>query len=288
MPALPVWAKLLRRVDRLAWYAYHAHEIVRDETLFAWLRPELRAELTVLSYSDMTTYLPGGATYTAGLFPWERRLLTHPLIPRRGRVLLAAAGGGRELRALCEAGYEVVGFEPNPILLEGARATAALYPGATVVAATYNDFVSLAATGRGPLARVVERPFDWLLFGWGSFTHVTEPAEQAAVLRAARSLVPSGPVALSFFLKKSDVDVPSRSRRLRGAVRALFGRLGAPAAPPAGLGYEYGGGFVYNFGEAEIGVLARAAGYDVALFDDLAFPHAILTPSDSTTEARPR
>lgn len=288
MSTLPVWAKLLRRVDRLAWYAYHAHEILRDETLFAWLPPALRAQLTVLSYSDMATYLPGGATYEAGLFAWEKRLLSHPLVPRRGRVLLAAAGGGRELRALCEAGYEVVGFEPNPLLLRGARATAERFAGAEVLEATYLDLVRAAERGEGPLASLCEQSFDWVLFGWGSFTHVTERAEQQAVLLAARSLVPTGPLLVSFFMQKGAPEVPSRSRRLREAVRSVYGALGAPGAPPSGLGYEYGGGFVYHFGEGEIAALAHEAGYDVALLDAAAFPHAVLLPRPAPLPTRHR
>lgn len=281
MAALPVWAKLLRRADRLAWYAYHAHEIVRDETLFAWLAPELRAELTVLSYSDMATYLPGGATYEAGLFPWERALWANPLVPKGGRVLLAAAGGGRELRALCQSGYEVEAFEPNPLLFEGARATSEGFSKASVLAGTYADLVSAVEQRQGPLAPLAERRFDWVLFGWGSFTHVTEPAQQLQVLRAALALAPSGPLVLSFFLRKG-AEVPSRSLRLREAVRSVFRSLGAARARPTGLGYEYGGGFVYHFTEQELERLAQQAGYRVALFDDTAFPHAVLLPTQSS------
>lgn len=278
MPALPVWVKLLRRIDRFAWYAYHAHEIVRDEVLFAWLRPELRGELTLLAYSDMATYLPGGATYQGGLFPWERQLLSHSLIPKGGRVLLGAAGGGRELLALAEAGYEVVAFEPNPTLLGGARATAERFPGTRVVSAAYGDLVQAATAGSGPLADLVKSHFDWVLLGWGSFTHVTEPADQLALLRALRALVPNGPVAFSFFLRKAGAEVPSRSQRLRDGARAALRRLGTNEPPPPGLGYEFGGGFVYNFTEADIGALAHASGYEVAHFDASAFPYAILRP----------
>lgn len=281
MSALPIWAKLLRGADRLAWYAYHAHEIVRDEALFAWLAPELRQALTVHSYSDMATYLPGGATYEAGLFPWERKLWNHPAIPRTGRVLLGAAGGGRELRALAEAGYEVVAFEPNAKLVAGARATAACFAGCRVVEASYADLARGAERGEGPLAEFRAVAFDWVLFGWGSFTHVTDLEQQAALLSAARVYAPSGPLALSFFLRRRDDEVPSRSRSFRRAVRSAFGILGGAPPPPVGLAYEFGGGFVYNFTEREIGVLALAAGYDVALFDDGSFPHAVLRPTSS-------
>jgi hypothetical protein len=226
----------------------------------------------------MATYLPGGTTYEGGLFAWERALLEDARIPRSGRVLLAAAGGGRELRALCQAGYEVTAFEPNPDLLSGARATGQAFPRARVLEGSYADLVNAVEAGTGPLAELSVRSFDWMLLGWGSFTHVTEPREQALVLRAARALVPSGPVVLSFFLKNAAADVPSRSRVLRRALRSAFGRLGGAATPPPGLSYEYGGGFAYHFTEAELRGLAESAGYAVTRFDVAAFPHAILLP----------
>ena len=107
---------------------------------------------------------------------------------------------------------------------------------------------------------------------------MTEPAQQAALLRAARKLAPRGPLLLSFFLKKVGSELPSRSLRLRQAVRATFAKLGGAAPPRSGLGYEYGGGFVYHYTEAELRSLAEAAAYRVAHFDAVAFPHALLEP----------
>ena len=185
MPTLPLWARALRGIDRLAWYAYHAHEITRDELLFALLEPELRADATVAAYSDMRTYLPGGTTFENGLFGWEESLLEQPSLPRAGRVLLAAAGGGRELKALLARGFGVTAFEPNPVLFEGASSVAAAAKDARVLRATYADLVA-AATHEGPLASLAQESFDFVLFGWGSFTHLTERDAQLA--RRARRI----------------------------------------------------------------------------------------------------
>src|SRR5450432_8359 len=133
MSHLPLWARALRGLDRVAWYAYQGHQIARDELLFAWLKPELRSKLTVLAYDDMSSYLPGGTTFEEGLFGWERSLFAEACIPKTGRVLLAAAGGGRELKALLEAGYSVTAFEPNPRLFEGAQQVAASSPSVELI-----------------------------------------------------------------------------------------------------------------------------------------------------------
>jgi hypothetical protein len=276
MPSLPLWARALRAVDRIAWYAYHAHEIARDELLFAWLRPELRATATVDAYSDMRTYLPGGATFLAGLFPWEEALLAQPCIPRTGRVLLAAAGGGRELKALVERGYSVTAFEPNPVLFGGAKQVAA---GSDLVQLIRGAFVDLiaAADGHGKLASIRGQDFDWILFGWGSFTHVTDRREQVAILQAARRLAPRAPLALSFFLRKPEISV-SRSHRLRLLIRGTLRRAGGAFPIEPGLGYDSSGGFVYSFTMDELSELARSAGYRVEMHDTQIFPHAILLP----------
>jgi hypothetical protein len=279
--ALPLWARALRVADRYAWYAYHAHEVVRDEVFLAWLAPEQRAELTVLAYSDLATYLPGGSTFEGGLFEWERVMFANALIPRTGRVLLAAAGGGRELKALCEAGYEVLAFEPNPRLFAGAESVARSYAGkARLLQARYAD-LGAAARGQGPLAALSNTTFDWVLFGWGSFTHVTEQSEQLAILRAVRLLAPNAPLALSFFARRKDASTqPSRSDRLRTTVRRFTRGVRARRVEPDGaLGYEYGGGFVYRFTRSEFESLAAQAGYHLRVWDESAFPYAVLIPA---------
>jgi hypothetical protein len=260
----------------MAWFGYHAHEITRDEVLFAYLKPELRAIATVAAYSDMRTYLPGGATFSAGLFRWEEAMFASSCIPRSGHVLLAAAGGGRELKALVERGYSVTAFEPNPVLFQGARQVAAKESSVDLHRATYSDVVQ-AASGEGVLSSLRGRKFDWVLFGWGSFTHVTDQEEQLAILRAVRALAPNAPLALSFFLRKPDV--PSRSRRLRLLIRGALRRAGGAPKVDPGLGYDSGGGFVYSYTMEEISDLASNAGYRIEVSEDESFPYVVLVPS---------
>jgi hypothetical protein len=277
MPSLPLWARALRRFDRAAWFVHHIHEITRDELLFAWLRPDLRSTMTVAAYSKMRTYLPGGSTFEEGLFGWERQLFAQPSIPRRGRVLLAAAGGGRELKGLLQSGYSVCAFEPNPVLFEGARRVAGDFDTAELIPASYADLVA-AASAQGPLAHIREQPFDWVLFGWGSFTHLTERSVQLDVLRAMRAIAPRAPLAMSFFLRKPE-GLDSRSRRLRLLLRSALRRMGRdPQTIADGLGYDYGGGFVYSFTMAEVSDLALQAKYRIEYQDDATFPCAILLP----------
>jgi len=276
MPSLPLWARALRALDRATWVAYHAHEIARDEILFAWLHPDLRSMATVAAYSEMRTYLPGGETFESGLFNWELSLLARPEVPRSGRVLLAAAGGGRELKALGERGYSVTAFEPNPVLFEGVLQVATSLRAVQVLRAAFADLAP-AVNGDGPLAGLRTQVFDWVLFGWGSFTHITERDEQAATLRAVRALAPGAPVVLSFFLRKP-VAPESRSRRVRLFLREAFSRAGGRASVAPGLSYDSGGGFVYSYTVEELHQLGAMTGYRIAFLDAQIFPCAVLLP----------
>jgi hypothetical protein len=121
-------------------------------------------------------------------------------------------------------------------------------------------------------------------FGWGSFTHLTARAEQVGVLSAALRLAPRAPVVISFFLRARAPQAQGRSARLRRAIRAAFRSLGAKYEVADGLSCDYAGGFVYSYGAAEIEQIARDAGYRVALFQELPFPHAVLRPARADSD----
>jgi hypothetical protein len=275
---IPLWVRALQTVDRAAWATYRAQEVLRDELMLAWLDPSLRDVVTQQAYRSQETYLPGGFHHEHGLFDWEEAAIAKPPFPETGakaRWLLSAAGGGREARVLAERGFEVVAFEPNDVLLKGARAVASRFPSLSVYEATYADFVAATKGRGGPLADALTRPFDAVLLGWGSITHLLDPAEHRAVLDAVKIAAPDAPVLMSFFLR---ADEPrGRAARARRTLREGFRSAGGRSAPP-GLLYETSGGFVYWFTEREIRDLAESAGYVVVSFSPHPFPHAVLLP----------
>ncbi len=271
--SIPRWVRVVAALDRGAWYAYRVEEVLRDELLRAFVRDEDKALVTHAAYRDQTTYLPGGERFEAGLFEWERRLLDDGVLRAGARVLLTSAGGGRELRGLLERGHEVVAFEPNEVLLAGAREVGA--GRARVLEGSYDDLVQAVSRREGPLAPLLDRPFDAVWLGWGSLTHLLSREAHLAVLRACRTLSPAGPVVASFFLRH---ETPrGRAEVFRAKVRAALRRLGA-ADVADGVLYEMNGGFVYWFRESEIWQLAHEAGYEVERFSAHPFPHAVLRP----------
>jgi hypothetical protein len=270
MRPLPLWTRLLLGVDRYANRGFHLYERLRDEMLLGRLHPGLHAALTARAYAgERAAYLPGGARFEAGLFDWEKVIFEQLRLPPRARVLLGAAGGGRELAALLALGHEVVAFEPNEALLDGARAIAAP-AGAGVLQASLEDLVSAAVDGTGPLG-TVKGPFDMVLLGWVSLSHLTHPDEHRALLRAIRKLFPGAPVVASFLVRagSSDGSAPAKS----STARALFRRGYSPA-----LAYLPRAGVVYRFSREELAALASETGYALRHLDTTRDGYAIFEP----------
>lgn len=272
MPPLPLWARALLSLDRYALRAFRAYETLRDEVLLGRLDPAFHASLTAEAYAaERAAYLPGGARFEAGLFDWEATVLERLVLPGRARILLGAAGGGRELAVLLSMGHDVIAFEPNESLLAGANAVSAKGGGPAVIRASLEDLID-AAKGSGPLANI-RGPFDLVVLGWVSLSHVTESRTHAALLQAIHRLCPGAPVLASFLVRSAEAGNESRAP-VPGAV-LLARRL--RTFPPA-LAYLPRAGVVYRFSRDEIHRLASEAGYTVSMLDTTRDGYALFEP----------
>ena len=274
MSRLPLWIRLVLAADRGASAAARAMSALRDELLLAWVPPASRPRITESLYAIQGSYAPGGRTYEQGLFEWEAAALAHPCVPRGGRVLVGGAGGGREIAALRERGYEIVGFDPCEPLVRGAQARFATDAGVSIVPGSYEDFVH--GSEEHALSRALARgPFDLIVLGWGSFSYVGSRSEAEALLRAVRALAPSAPVLLSFLRPALGAPIVAG---MRGRLRRLFARLGAPGRPAAGDAFTPWAGFYRAVAMDEIRTLADAAGYEIAVLREDWYAHALLVP----------
>lgn len=272
----PSWSQLLYRVSRALTALDVSQQIVRDELFFAFLPPSQRNVLTFDAYARSRLYVAGGEYFLEGLWAWEAALLEDSRVPRSGRVLLGAAGGGRELCALLERGYEVFAFEPVAPLFECAR-NIADGKNAVVVQANYDDMVARAAGKSGPLDNLAGH-FDLCILGWGSLSHLTELDAVLDLLRALRALAPEAPVIVSFGLRtKGTPDVKGGALRLRHGLRRALGAMGARAVPP-GLKFATRHGFFYEYSVTEIRELCARGGYAFERFCEVPHPHALLLP----------
>ena len=284
---VPLWVKALLAVDRATLRLDSLRDGVRDELLLAWIRHEDRAGLTAAVYAEQGTYLPGGHRFQSGLFPWERRAFDLPIFPRSGRVLIGAAGAGRELVALEERGFSVVAFDPCAPFADAARSVADPAR-STVIHASYADLVAAAEGRESPLASAITgAPFDAVILGWGSLSHVLPSSARSALLRAVHTLAPNAPVLTSFAIEVDSSAPPESKGRVRDTLRRLFSALHAPGVSEAGDHFFLNGGFFAYLGHDEIVRLAWASGYEVAHYEDTSYPHAILVPLHTAEGKRP-
>lgn len=262
------WVPAALGAGRAAALAARAVQAVRDEALAARLTTAEQEQMTLTLYARTQTYGPGGSAFDGGLFPWEEAVFSGPDWPGLGRVLVGAAGAGREALALARRGYEVTAFEPCASLAAQGHRLAMDTPGLRFLTGSYADMVAAAAGHGGPLADLAG-PFDAVVLGWGGLSHVLAPAAREALLRAACALAPGGPVLASFLVAWPRGAAETRARN---ALRRVFG---ASAEAPY---FSPDAGFFHLFTAAEIAALAAAADCSVSLYRETPYPHALFSP----------
>lgn len=268
--ALLAFDAVLRRAQVLVTRA-------REELFLNCVPPSLREAVTFRIYEGYSlTRGKRAAVYPHELFSWEELLFTSDPFPPTGRILLGAAGGGRELRWFMSRGYAVVAFEPSG-LVRDAEAAAGKDPRVRIFRAAYRSFVEQLESGTGDLSSVCAgTAFDAIVLGWGSFSYVYRADERLRLLKALRWSWPQAPIYLSFFLRRDETETPMRRR-----TRRLLSLLGAPGSPGVGLRFFHESGFAYTFTRAEIERLAAESGYSLARFASTPYPHAVLVAEDS-------
>lgn len=171
----------------------------RSALVLAFAPDEVLARYSDLAYGATTSYLPDSPDFDANLFPFEEAAFADYFPPPPGRVLIGAAGGGREALALARRGYEVVAFEPSAPLVAGLAAHIPAGLKITAYRATYEDLPRLAPAlpGAEPADLTALPRFDAAILGWGSLSHLLSEERQVAALRAMASAT-DGPVLVSF------------------------------------------------------------------------------------------
>lgn len=195
----------------------------------------------------------------SGLFWWEQDAVDR-LFPDGGRVVVTAAGGGREVLALRRQGYDAVGYECNEEL---RAAGAALLERAgeppCVLGSPRDEFPEVTGS------------FDAGIVGWGGYMHIQGSAARVAFLRGFRAALHDGaPVLVSFAIRSGD-----------GPYHRAVARVGARLRRMRGLpSVELGDGliphYVHWFTRAEFGREAERAGFELAEWSGQDYGHAVV------------
>lgn len=211
-----------------------------------WLGTLSDAALQALDerYYEREAVYRTAAWNEAGLFPWERGMIEDHF-GDGGRVVVVGCGGGRQVLALLEAGFDATGYETHAALAAHAA-----------------DF--LAAHGHRGRARPIDRDTfppvdcDGAVLGWGTFSLVHGRRRRQALLAAARARLPAGgPLLLSFFARARD------SRELRWTAAAANALLSVLRRPPVDLGDTLAPNLVHVFSRSELERDARDAGFEL-------------------------
>ncbi|HEX2205486.1 MAG TPA: hypothetical protein VHG91_19400 [Longimicrobium sp.] len=210
----------------------------------------------------------GDAHNTRGFLPWEG-----PVVQRFfagcPRVLVLAAGGGREVLALRKMGIDADGYECHPGL--AAFATGLLerhgVPG------------PVGVVGRDEAPRTGRR-YDGVIVGWGAYMLIQGRARRVAFLRDLRALVgPGAPLLLSFFYRDGSRFRHALIGRAANALRRLRGREaiedGDILAP----------NFIHLFTEDEVRAELRDGGFECVFYSTEGTGHAVGVAVDDRSTA---
>ena len=236
----------------------------------------LNAALDAREKSDLTVYLYGlaGSDRPKPLFPWEGPWLQRDLPKAPARVLLGAAGFGREAAWLVAAGCQVDAFEP---VSRCARSLSrAVGTDGRCAVGDYEDLVAAVLRGeRNPLSGFAESRYDAVLVGWGSLTHVLDRGLRHELFVALDTLCPRGPILASFWARDEDANAAPQRARAAGARLGHWVRLarGLPETEDAHDGFRTHGGFTHPFAPSELQALARQVNRRCRLYLD-SYPHA--------------
>lgn len=193
----------------------------------------------------------GHPDYVAsGWFAWEAEAVER-WFPRTGRVLVAAAGAGREMLALHRQGYAVEGFDPSAELRACSIEPFARAGLHAVVAPSEPDRC-------GPAVG----PFDAVVVGWSAYGFIPTRARRVAFLSELAGVVQAGaPLLVSIWGRRP------ASRRYAVVLGAANGlrrlRRDVPLAP----GDDLEPYFVHRFTRDELAAELRAAGFTVCDID---------------------
>jgi hypothetical protein len=272
----PATVRFILAIDRSLAALGRIAVMARDEALWAWTSEATRERANRALYDGLRTFYPGGETFDGGLFDWERAALAPPF-PTSGRILVGAAGAGREMAELAKLGYEVVAFEPAAALADAAKKMAATYPACEVVSACYAGLVEAVESASGPLAaQVCGRKFDGVILGWISFSYVWRQ-DREALLNAVRTLAPHAPVLLSYLRNEERSD--GWLLTFRDSFRRFLRLAGARNLAEPGDSFLPWAGFYQSLTPEEVRVLADRTGYRPVRMNSPDAAYALLEPN---------
>ena len=193
-----------------------------------------------------------------GLWDWERNFVTRDF-PGCKRILLAAAGGGREVIALRQRGIEVEAFESDPGLVRFANDLLGR-----------EEMVPDIRSAPWDGCPEFDRECDGIIVGWGAYPHIRGRAKRISFLQDLRSrVIKESPILLSFCLRVESSNYFRGIARTGNVLTCMLRR------EPIEVGDSLVPNYVHFFTMAEVESEMQEAGFELVSFDKIQGPHAV-------------
>jgi hypothetical protein len=213
-------------------------------------------------YYDTTIGFTSETYVAGGLSRWEEKAIDDHFGGARTLVVLGA-GSGREMIALGERGYDVVGYECHSGLREA---------GARVLETGVSD-AALRPMERD-LCPDIDPGCDGIVIGWGTYMLIQGRDRRVRLLADLRDAVsPGTPLLLSFFVRKEG------ERRFRIAAAVARPLRGLLRRDPIELGDFMSPTYAHHFVEEELRSELADGGWDLVRYGDRDYGHAVATAS---------
>lgn len=271
----PLRVKLLfvswHGIRLLYWLISRLHALWQGVCLGLLTREHLSH--TIEAYYRWDPSFSTGEHNRRGLFPWEVAAVDR-FFSTCQTILVTAAGGGREVLALCRRGYSVTAFEGNCPLVE-----------------TANQILSDEDID----CRVVHHPYDeplpecgqlidGAIVGWGSYSHIQGRLQRIEFLRGLGQILDDGAPVLVSFLRRADKDLATFG--MTAGIANTLRKLRSQSQVELGDSL-IDMGYFHCFSNEEVLEEAQAAGYEVVFCNDFGYGHVVLRRKPRTNEHSP-
>jgi hypothetical protein len=178
-----ILSRAVLSIYRIFHFLHAGTQIVVEGILLGLPGDQTADATTEQSYGAGSSYTNDG--YLDSGFQFWEQLAVQKHFKAGTRVLVAAAGGGREMIALSRAGFGADGFDCSRAMVEtGVRALAA-------------RGISGRFTWAPPCqVPALEGTYDGLIVGWNGYTYILPRARRIAFLRALRAHLEPGAAIL--------------------------------------------------------------------------------------------
>lgn len=190
----------------------------------------------------------------SGLKRWEAERVERFFVKGR-KILLTAAGAGRETLALSSLGYEVDSYECNRDLVD--------YGNSFLKRHGNNIEIKYLPRNSVPFKNKV---YDGVIIGWGAYSHIRTPGSRIEfLLKLKDCLKIEAPLMISFVTRAGS----SRQDRIVKGIANLFRRLsGREKVEEGDRLFSY---FIHFFTEEEVRAEIQKAGYKVLDYYDIEY-----------------